>query len=158
MILILIGIISIIIGIIGCIFPGIPGPPFSYLGLLLLHFGKQGGAFKTSFLILFLILTLIFSFIDYILPLLGTKVYGTSKKGMLFAAFGLIIGLLFFPPLGSIIGIFIGAVVGELLSGKKWNALKAGSVTFIANILAMIFKLFLSLIMTYFFIIKLLFH
>ena len=36
--LVFIGIIFMIIGFLGCVIPAIPGPPLSYLGLLLLHF------------------------------------------------------------------------------------------------------------------------
>ncbi|HQB21142.1 MAG TPA: DUF456 domain-containing protein, partial [Bacteroidales bacterium] len=40
--LVIIGFLCILIGIIGCIVPVIPGPPLSYVGLLLLQFSKYG--------------------------------------------------------------------------------------------------------------------
>jgi len=65
----------------------------------------------------------------------------------------MIIGLIFFPPFGMIIGLFLGAVVGELLAGKEeWQALKVGSVTFFASMFMILIKLAASGVMTYYFI------
>jgi len=155
-VLILIGVISIIIGIIGCIFPAIPGPPFSYAALILLQFAKEESVFSKSFLVRFAVLTVIVSLVDYFLPLLGAKLYGTSKYGIWGAIIGMIIGIIFFPPFGMILGIFIGAIVGELIAGKENSrALKAGLVTFIGSITAVFIKLSLSVAMAFYFFIYL---
>jgi len=79
--LILLGIICTIIGVIGCIFPAIPGPPLSYAALILLQFAKEEPVFSNSFLVRFAVLTVVVSLGDYFLPLLGAKKYGTSKYG-----------------------------------------------------------------------------
>jgi uncharacterized protein YqgC (DUF456 family) len=154
LVLILIGIICIIIGIIGCIFPAIPGPPLGYAALILLQFAKEQPVFSKSFLVRFAVLTVIVSLIDYFLPLLGAKLYGTSKYGIWGAVIGMIAGIIFFPPFGMVLGVFIGAIIGELIAGKENSmALKAGMVTFIGRITAVFIKLSLSLVMAlYFFI------
>jgi len=155
-VLILLGIICIIVGIIGCIIPTIPGPPLSYAALILLQFTKEESVFSTDFLIKFAILTIIISFADYVLPLIGAKKYGTTKHGIWGAILGMIIGIIFFPPFGMILGIFIGAVIGELIAGKEnSNALKAGLITFLGSITAIFIKLSLSLVMTFYFFIYL---
>ena len=41
-ILLILGIILMIIGIIGCLVPVLPGPPLSFLGLILLHLSRFG--------------------------------------------------------------------------------------------------------------------
>jgi len=154
--LILLGIICTVIGIIGCIFPAIPGPPLSYAALILLQFAKEEPVFSKGFLVRFAILTVIISLIDYFLPLLGAKLYGATKYGIWGAIIGMIAGIIFFPPFGMIIGIFIGAIIGELISGKENSmALKAGIVTFIGSITAVFIKLSLSLVMAFYFFIYL---
>ena len=151
-VLILLGIICTVVGIIGCIFPTIPGPPLSYAALILLQLAKEEPVFSKSFLVRFAVFTIIVSLIDYFLPLLGAKLYGTTKYGIWGAIIGMIAGIIFFPPFGMILGIFIGAIVGELIAGKENSmALKAGMVTFIGSITAVFIKLSLSLVMAFYF-------
>lgn len=155
-ILILLGIICIIIGIIGCIFPAVPGPPLSYAALILLQFAKEEAVFSKSFLVKFAIFTVIVSLVDYFLPLMGAKLYGATKYGIWGAIIGMIIGIIFFPPLGMILGVLIGAIVGELIAGKENSiALKAGIATFIGSVIAVFIKLSLSVVMAFYFFIYL---
>ena len=154
--LILLGIICTVVGVIGCIFPAIPGPPLSYAALILLQFAKEEPVFSKSFLVKFAILTIVVSLGDYFLPLLGAKKYGTSKYGIWGAIIGMIAGIIFFPPFGMILGIFIGAIVGELIAGKENSmALKAGLATFIGSMTAVLIKLSLSVVMAFYFFIYL---
>ena len=156
-VLILLGIICTVIGVIGCIFPVIPGPPLSYAALILLQFAKEEPVFSKSFLVRFAILTIVVSLGDYFLPLLGAKKYGTSKYGIWGAILGMMAGIIFFPPFGMILGIFIGAIVGELIAGKENSmALKAGLATFIGSMMAVFIKLSLSVVMAFYFFIYLL--
>jgi uncharacterized protein YqgC (DUF456 family) len=63
--------------------------------------------------------------------------------------------MFFFPPWGMIIGLLIGAVIGELLAGKKSaDAFKVGFVTFAASIIMIVVKLILSGIMTFYFLLE----
>jgi uncharacterized protein YqgC (DUF456 family) len=154
--LILLGIICTVIGIIGCIFPAIPGPPLSYAAFILLQFAKEEPVFSKSFLVKFAILTIVVTLGDYFLPLLGAKKYGTSKYGIWGAILGMMAGIIFFPPFGMILGIFIGAIVGELIAGKENSmALKAGLATFIGSMTAVLIKLSLSVVMAFYFFIYL---
>ena len=152
-ILIILAFICLIIGIVGCIVPGIAGPPFSYASLILLSIAKRWEPFSAKFLIIMAIITIIVTGLDYILPAAGAKKYGASKLGFWGAVVGMILGILFFPPLGMIIGAFIVAVLGELLQGKQsYEALKAGWGVFMGVMLAVLLKLIATGIMTFYFI------
>ena len=145
------GIVLLIIGILGCILPMIPGPPLNYVGLLLLHFTSKY-QFSTKFLIVWLIITAVVYALDYVIPAWGTKKFGGSKAGVLGSVIGLFVGLFFFPPLGIIAGPFIGAIAGELLSGKDSAvALKSGFGSFIGFLLGTLLKLIVSGMMTWYF-------
>ena len=155
-ILILSGIICVILGIIGCILPIIPGTPLSYAALILLQLAKEKPVFSQSVLITFAVLTIIVSLIDYFLPLLGAKLYGISRSGIWGTIIGMILGIIFFPPWGMVLGMFIGAILGELKAGKKNSAaLKAGLITFIGNVISLFIKLSLSAVMAFYFFIYL---
>lgn len=150
-VLIIIGIILILIGFAGCIIPGIPGPPIAYLGLLIQVF-KTENPFTTKFLIIWALIMVAVSALDYIVPVIGTKKFGGSRRGVIGSIIGLFAGIFFFPPIGLIIGPFLGAFIGELTGGKETeSALKAGFGSFIGFITGVALKLVVTGLMTYYF-------
>jgi uncharacterized protein len=150
-VLIGLGVLFMISGILGCVLPIIPGPPLSYIGLLLLHFTKAY-QFSTRFLIIWGIITAVVYALDYIIPAMGTKRFGGSKRGVWGSIIGLVIGLFFFPPFGIIIGPFLGAVIGELTAGKDSGvAIKSGFGSFIGFLIGTLLKLITSGLMTWYF-------
>lgn len=152
-ILIILGVIFLIIGIIGCIVPGLAGPPFSFLALILLSIAKRWEPFSPTFLITMAAVTIIVTALDYIVPAAGAKKYGASKFGFWGAIIGMIVGIIYLPPLGMIIGAFIGAFVGELVIGKQSSvALKASWGVFIGVMVGILLKLIASGVMTFYFI------
>jgi uncharacterized protein len=149
--LIILGIILMILGIIGCLVPVLPGPPLSFLGLLLLHFTRWGH-FTGWTLITFAGISIAVSVLDYLIPVWGTKKFGGSKYGTRGAVIGLITGLLF-GPVGIIAGPLIGAFVGELIFRDDFKyALKAGFGSLIGFLAGVGLKLAASLIMTFYFV------
>ncbi|MDD2352464.1 MAG: DUF456 domain-containing protein [Candidatus Caldatribacteriota bacterium] len=154
--MIIIGFILNIIGIIGVIVPALPGVVLNYLALILLYLSRGQTAISIDMLIIFGLLTVSVSVLDYILPFLGAKKYGASRTGIWGAAVGMIIGLLFFPPFGIIFGLLIGAFVGELIAGKDQSqAFKAGFATFLGSLTSIVVKLLLAIAMAAYFIIHL---
>jgi uncharacterized protein YqgC (DUF456 family) len=150
----IIGSIFIIVGFIGCVLPVLPGPPLSFVALLMLalvqHFSPP---LTATLLIIMLIITVIVTGLDYVIPSLGAKRYGASKWGVWGSVVGMIIGIFFFPPFGMIIGVFIGATAGEMLVGKRGMALlKASQGILMGVILGVALKLAASGVMTYYFI------
>jgi len=146
------GILLCIAGILGSVIPILPGPPLNYIALLLLHFTNTH-RFTERFIITWLIITLIILILDYMIPIWGAKLSGGTRTGIWGATIGLIAGLLFFPPLGIIIGPFIGAVIGEIIAGKNMDiAIRSGTGTFIGFLAGTIAKLVVAIIMTVYFI------
>jgi len=150
-VLLILSILLVISGMIGCILPVLPGPPLSFIGMLLLHFTKYAD-FNNSILWVFGSLTILVTVIDYIIPIWGTKKFGGSKRGIIGASLGLLIGL-FIGPIGIIFGPFLGALIAELTGGKETEkAFKAAFGAFVGILVGTIFKLIVSgLIMFYFF-------
>jgi len=151
--LIISGSLLMILGIAGCLLPVLPGPPLSYLGLVAIHLTSKID-FSSKFLIWWGIIVIIVSVLDYVIPIWGTKIFGGSKFGVWGSMVGLLAGL-FIPPIGIIIGPFMGAVAGEMLGGNRQHALKAGFGSFIGFLAGTVVKLLVSLIMLYYFIVAL---
>ena len=150
--LLIVSIILIIFGLLGCILPVIPGPPLSFFGLLVIHFTKFAD-FTTTFLVVMAIIAIIVTILDYGVPIWGTKKFGGSKAGMWGATLGLIIGMIFLGPFGMILGPLFGAIIGELINGAKFNdALRAGLGSFLGFLLGIGLKLAASFYMTFQFV------
>jgi len=150
-ILLILGIIFMVIGIIGCLVPALPGPPISFLGLLFLHLSKFG-QFTTPTLIIFGSIAVVVTVLDYIVPLWGTKKFGGSKYGTKGATVGLIVGF-FLGPLGIIMGPLIGAFVGEMIFKDDISyAFKAGFGSLLGFLTSIGLKLAASFVMTFYFI------
>lgn len=111
-----------LLGIVGSVAPGIPGPPLSWLGLLCLYFfggvNGAGAPMSTTFLFVWLGITTVVCIIDYVLPIWFTKMTGGTKYASWGAVAGLFIGMLV-PPVGIILGAFLGALVAELIFARK---------------------------------------
>ena len=149
-----IGLILLIVGIVGCILPVLPGQALSWASLLMLQFTSEP-PFTAKFIVIWALITAGVTLLDYYVPIWGTKKLGGSKKGIWGATIGLVLGIFFFPPFGLIIGPFIGAYVGELVAGKNSQvAFKSGLGSFLGFVAGTMMKLAISIIMGYYFIIN----
>lgn len=146
-ILIIFAIFFLLVGLLGCVLPALPGPPLSYIALLLVQWAWQ--PFGTITLIVFAVITVVVTLLDYVIPLWGAKVFGATKTGI----YGSIIGMLagaFLTPVGMIAGLLIGAILGDMYAGRKLSdAIGSGLGTFVGTIAGMAVKLLVSGIMTF---------
>jgi len=159
--LIILGAICIIIGIIGSILPGLPGPPISYLGILLIHWTRFA-QYSSKMLTIWAIIVLIVAVLDYVVPVWGTRRYGGTKAGVRGSTIGLIIGVILLPMLGIVLGPFgifgilggpfLGAWIGERSAGQdSQKALRAAFGSFIGFLAGTIMKIAVSLVLAYYF-------
>ena len=146
--------VLIIMGFIGCLLPIIPGPPISYLGLLVMQLWETP-PFTTQFMLIWLGITVGVTAMDYLIPIWGAKRFGGSKAGIIGSTLGLIVGFAF-GPVGIILGPAIGAFIGEAMSGKsRKEAARAGLGAFIGFVTGTLLKLVVSSMMAYHYVDKL---
>jgi uncharacterized protein YqgC (DUF456 family) len=154
--LITLAVVCLLTGLAGCVIPVLPGPPISYLGILFLHFSKEYDYSLTTLLVL-LALVIVVTVLDYVIPMLGSKYLGAGKWGSAGSFIGTIIGL-FFLPWGLIVGPFLGAFIGEKISGKGWHdAFVAGTGSLVGFLVGTLIKVLLCLYMIWIFIDALIF-
>ena len=139
--------IFLIVGIIGCIVPGLPGVPVAYVGLWIAQASERVD-FSWQMLLIWGIVTVVVSVLDYIVPAWGTKRFGGTKYGVWGSTIGVFAGL-FFGAIGVIVGPLVGAIIGELLGGKEVaQALRAGWGSFIGLLFGTVLKLVCCGLMT----------
>ena len=137
-----------VVGCVGCIVPVLPGVALAYAGYVCLYFCSYS-EISVAWLVVFGVLTLIVSVLDYILPSYMTKKFGGSKAGERGAMAGVLGGFIF-GPIGIIVGPFIGAMLGELIydGSDKQRAFRSGLGSFLSFFVGTGIKLAVSLWLT----------
>jgi uncharacterized protein YqgC (DUF456 family) len=113
--LVVLAFLFLLVGLIGSVVPALPGPPLSFIGLLLLQWSGHGN-FSPAFLWMWAAITVAVTIIDNILPAWMTKKFGGSRAAVIGSVLGLIAGIVFFAPIGLLVGPFLGAFAGELIN------------------------------------------
>lgn len=148
-------IILLLPGIAGAILPILPGlvymifiallyaALFSFKILTLGELSILGG------------LTILSIIVDFLSGIIGGKIGGTSKKGLLWGLVGLVLGLLAFPPFGAFVGLFLGVFLGEYQIHRNIPiAKRAATYSFMGKTLGMGVNFILAII---FFILTIIF-
>ena len=155
-VLLILGFILMLIGILGSFLPVLPGPPVSWLGLLLLTLTNAVPNDWWFLGITGAVALLVFA-MDYLIPAMGTKKFGGSKAGMIGTTIGLVIAIVFpiFGIFGIIIWPFIGALVGEIVNkADNKTALKAALGSFIGFLTGTFLKFVVAIVFMGLFITK----
>jgi len=115
----------LVLGLIGCVVPVLPGPVCAYAALwVLVAFGMSPGTMPLVAGAVVLVLAMV---ADYVFPALFAKKFKCSKMGVFGCFVGTLVGL-FFLPVGLLAGPFLGTAAGELLVGRSVGAALRGGV------------------------------
>ena len=154
-IIITIGIILLVIGLVSCVLPPLPGPPIAYLALLLAYFGLNAtNDLPLWLLILYAIIILLITIIDNFIPVWSTQKFGGTKAGIRGCFIGILVGILLAPFGGFSIIIcpFLGAMTGELIDGQEFTvAIKSGIGSFVGFLLTSGLKIIFVLMICFHF-------
>lgn len=108
-------------GIAGIVVPVLPGAPLVWLGMLFAAWADgftRVSGWTLAFLAVLAVSTLV---IDLVASAAGAKRVQASGWAIAGAALGTVVGLFFGLP-GIVLGPFVGAVAGELLTRRDWRA------------------------------------
>lgn len=153
LVFLILGILFLMAGWVGCVLPVLPGPPLGYVALLFLHWSRWGD-FSPSFLLWSAVAAVVVTLLDYVVPIWGTKRFGGSKAGVWGATLGLLVGLFFGLP-GIILGPFLGAYLGEVLNSSDSNhAFKAAFGSFVGLLTGVLLKLVVTGVFTWYFFVE----
>ena len=134
-------------GLAGLLLPLVPGAPLLFLGLLL---GAWAEGFRYIGLWTLLALAGMAALtyvVEFAASILGVKKYGGSRRAMVGAAVGGIVGIFLGIP-GILLGPFVGAVIGELsLQRSLDEASRAGFGTVVGLAIGVAGKLAIGITM-----------
>ena len=138
----------------GSVAPLLPGPPLSYAGFLIVQL-RSDPPFSLKFMLIWAVIVVVVSVLEYVIPVYGTKKFGGSKYGLWGCSIGLVAGV-FFGPWGIFLGPFLGAFVGELIANNQSDqALKAALGSFIGFLFSTLLKLVVCVVMAWYFVMHL---
>lgn len=131
--IVFLSVVCAVVGIIGAVAPALPGPPLSFVGILLLYFCNSDISVVT--LVVTGAIAALITLLDYVAPIWLTKRVGGSKYSMWGAGIGMLVGLFFGLP-GILLGPFIGALIGEFMAGTPNDkAFKVAFMSFVSFML-----------------------
>ena len=121
--IIIVAILLGILGMVGSVVPALPGPPLSWLGLLVLYFwgsgtNAAGDRMSLAALGIWFGVTAVVTILDSLMPGRLTKFTGGSRYASRGATIGMIVGIVL-TPIGMILGSLLGAFIAELTYGNK---------------------------------------
>lgn len=104
-------------GLAGILLPALPGTVLIFAGLLLAAWAEGFTHVGTGTIVVIGMLAAASYTVDFVAAALGTRRLGASRRGVIGAAIGTVLGLFFGLP-GIILGPFVGAVLGELTAHR----------------------------------------
>ncbi len=150
-----IAIILIILGFLGDVLPILPGTPISYAAMIALQIDHK--PFSSTTMWVMGILCVVVTVMDYVVPAIGTKIFGGTKAGSRGSTYGLLVGILVLPILGLtfgplgigglLVGPFVGAFLAEKINGTNEDqALKSAFGSFIGFLGGTLMKIIYSIV------------
>jgi uncharacterized protein len=139
-----IGVILVVVGLAGIVFPALPGTILIFAGLLLMAWADGFTRVGAGILVLIGVIGAASYTVEFVAAALGAKRIGASKMAVVGAALGTLLGLPFGLP-GVIFGPLAGAVVGELIEHRDlMRAGRAGMAAWIGFLIGTAVKLALA--------------
>lgn len=151
--LILLGIILLVAGFVGCILPVLPGPPIAFLALFCASIHESWEAYGPVEWVVLSALVVVVTVLDFLVPVAGARKYGAGRTAIWLSVVGMLVGLFLFPPFGMLLGAFLGAFLGELLDGKgSTEALRPAWGVFVGTVVGTGLKLAVCAVIAYYFV------
>lgn len=151
-----IALLAMLVGVAGTFLPGLPGIPLIWLAML--GYGLVEGFQEISwtFLGVSLLVVILSQVAEYYARALGASKFGASRAGAWGAVIGSLVGL-FFLPIGLVAGPFLGALVAELLTGRRTDeAVRAGIGSLLGVLASMVVNVLVALGLVIAFVIQVL--
>ena len=126
----------IFLGIVGVFIPIVPGTLLIWLTVVVYAVVERINGFAAVDWVTLTALTLIAlvtGLAEFWLPLLGTKVRGSSRRAIVFGIVGGIVGTFALPLLGTIVGYALGVLLGEYHKLRDWDRALRASLNAVAS-------------------------
>ncbi|MEA4924382.1 MAG: DUF456 domain-containing protein [Syntrophomonadaceae bacterium] len=143
--IVIITVVVILLGIAGTFLPVLPGIPVIFIAIAAYGWYEGFQTVTPAYLTVMAVLTILSLLVDYLAVYWGAKYFKSSKMGLYGAVLGGLAGL-FFPPVGLLIGPWVGAFIGELMQGNDWSqSVRSGTGAVIGLFSGIAFKVIIGM-------------
>ncbi|ABK99405.1 DUF456 domain-containing protein [Pelobacter propionicus] len=147
LILLIFGAMLSLTGLAGTLLPFLPGAPLLFVGLLLCAWAENFQYVGIGTLMVLAAMAALTWLVEFLASVLGVKKFGGSRRAMLGAALGGVVGM-FLGPAGILLGPFVGAVLGEMSLDRSLDrAGRAGFGTVVGLAIGVAGKLAIAIAM-----------
>jgi uncharacterized protein len=137
----LLAVVLVLVGLAGSVLPVLPGVPLVFTGLVVAAWADDFQRVTWVTIAVLGLLTVCALAVDLAATALGARRVGASRLAIAGAAVGTVAGMFLGIP-GLVLGPFVGAVAGELISrGETRQAARAGVATWLGLVFGTIAKL-----------------
>ena len=148
----MVGVLLVIAGIAGIVFPALPGHVLIFAGLFLAAWADDFTRVSGWTLALVGVVAALSYTVDFVAAALGAKRVGASPRAVVGAGLGTLLGIPFGLP-GVFLGPLVGAVLGELSVHRQWKrAAGVGIAAWIGFLIGTAVKVALAFMMIALFI------
>ena len=116
----IVGVLLVAVGIVGIVFPALPGHVLIFAGLLAAAWADDFTRVGGWTLALIGVIAALSYTVDFVAAALGAKRVGASRRAVVGAGLGTLLGIPFGLP-GVLIGPLAGALLGELSVHREWK-------------------------------------
>jgi uncharacterized protein YqgC (DUF456 family) len=143
----IVGVLLVIAGIAGIVFPALPGHVLIFAGLFLAAWADDFTRVGGWALALIGAIAAVSYAVDFVAAALGAKRVGASPRAVVGAGLGTLLGIPFGLP-GVFLGPLAGAVLGELSVHRQWGrAAGVGVAAWIGFLIGTVVKVALAFMM-----------
>jgi uncharacterized protein YqgC (DUF456 family) len=151
----ILGVLLVVAGIAGIVFPALPGHVLIFAGLLLAAWADGFTRVSGWTLAVIGVIAAVSYLVDFVAAALGAKHVGASPRAVVGAGLGTLLGIPFGLP-GVFLGPLAGAVLGELSVHRQWKrAAGVGLAAWIGFLIGTAVKVALAFMMIAIFIVAL---
>ncbi|MBM7556279.1 DUF456 family protein [Halanaerobacter jeridensis] len=137
-----------VLGVLGTLVPVFPGTPLIVGAAIINGVATDFSVVSIRLIIILIGLSVLAEISERLFSAVTTKKFGGSKYGIIGAILGVLIGSLFFPPLGIFLGPVLGAVALELSTGKNiQESIKVGTGTVLGTFGGTLISFIIALMM-----------
>lgn len=121
-----VAVLFIVLGLIGTLLPILPGPLLIWVTVFSYAWFTDFQSPTAAWVALISAILLVTGTADLWLPILGANVSGASRRATVYGVIGGLVGLIWMPPLGSLVGYALGVLLGAYHTYGDWQiALRA---------------------------------
>lgn len=142
------------VGMAGAVFPILPGALAIFAAFFAYGFMISFEPFGFWFWLIESAILITLLIADYAVSAMGVKKFGGSRASVVGSTIGIIAGPFVIPAFGLVLGPFLGALLGELLTGADWKqATQAGIGAVVGFFSSAVVKVLLQALMIIVFIV-----